>query len=237
MLQMGYAGLEGGIERSLFQGRTASSALVLSWVFSFGNPFPAPVWGWAGKGAIRVTDFLLLFGRVSVLRCDLCHLFLGFVFLARVVNVSGEDFDAGPDALQFFERLGGAVAGLGHLIDFRALLLCQSSQCRMLAEVFRRTMVVLRILSRDFPYPVFPHHGQHAERAAKQAAVTSFPFPLLGRQVPPVFILTPSVAFQPEAVETRAGDDDCIPLLGGPLFRRLEQLFATVVLARRERSH
>ena len=237
MLQVGYVRLEGGIERSLFYGRTTSSALLLPWAFSFGNPFPATVWGWARNGAVRVTDFLLLFGRVGVLRRNLCHLFLSFVFLARVVDVSCEDFDAGPDALQFLECLGGTVTGLGHLIDFRALLLCQSSQRRMLAEVFRRTMVVFCILGRHLPHPVFPHHGQHTERAAKQAAVTSFPFPLLGRQIPPVFVLTPSVTFQPEAVETRAGDDDRIPLLGRPLFGRFEQLFAAVVLARWERSH
>ena len=167
MLEMGDAGLEGGIERSLLYGRTTSSALVLTWVFAFGNPFPATVWGGARKGAVRVTDFLLLFGRVRVLRRDFCHLFLSFVFLARVVYIPCEDFDAGPDAFEFFECLGGAVTRLGHLIDFRALLLGQSSQCWMLTEVFRRTMVVLGIFRRDFPYPVFPHHRQHPEWATE----------------------------------------------------------------------
>lgn len=237
MLEVRHIGLKGRIKRLLLYWRAASSALVLPRRISLWNPFPAAIWCRAWNGFIWVHKLLLLLYYVRVLRRYLCHFFLGFVFFSRIVDISREDFYPRPYSLELFQCLCRAVACLRHLIDLYALLLGQSSQSRMLTQVFRRAMVMFRILSRNLPNSILPYNGQHSKRAAEQSTVTPFPFPLLRRQVPAVLILAPSVTFQPQPVEARACNDDSIPLLGGPLFGRLEQFFAAVELTRWHGGH
>lgn len=202
-------GLKLGVQSRL-RGRDKDlPALLLAFghdlVAVFG-PDPFASRGWARHDAVGI--FPVLFCRRGV------PLIL-LVLLTSIVDVALDDVDVWPLFPHGIHDLGGRVPGVGHLLQSIGLFLGHLSQGGMCAEILGGAMVMLLVFGFHPPEVIFQDSHDH-ERASHEPTIATFALPLGVGDVSTIFVMTSTVAFEPEPIDARARDDDGVALMSCP---------------------